>query len=138
MAKHSLKRVTKADKKAAIDVPTEDPKPSIDEEAANKKADELDATFGDTNIGEGEDMEDGVQKVVDQTQRPPQAVAEVPHHQSPAMSHDTGGQLQGGFDASDIKMPALKIVQGSSQLKEDFHEGTVVIGENLLLNPART
>jgi hypothetical protein len=135
---HSLKRIkpSKSEKAQAIEVPTEEkPVEGVDENAADKKADELDAAFEGVDVGEGGDLEDNVQKVVEQTQTQTHAVAPAPANQHPAMSDGTDGQLQGGFDSSDIKMPAIKVVQGSSPLKEEFHEGTVVLGENLLLEP---
>ncbi len=42
----------------------------------------------------------------------------------------SGGALIGDFNAKDIKFPQLKIVQGSSVLKERFLEGTVVFGDD--------
>ncbi len=137
MAKHSLKKVTPSS-------PTnEAPNTHVDEEAANKKADELDATFEGVDTSKAESMEDSVQTVLDKNHEDEheQPTATVPQRyqaQPPALSVESGGQLQGGFDRSDIKMPLIKVVQGSSTLKEEFREGDVVFGENLLLESPPT
>lgn len=123
MSKHSLKRVNP---------PTpEKERPTVDETAADELANELDAAFDGEDTKDGEQFEDAAQRVVEKAQ----AVARVERHAPPALADSTGGQLVGGFDQSDIKTPMVKVVQGSTPLKEEFLEGTVVLNEVLLLEP---
>jgi hypothetical protein len=46
---------------------------------------------------------------------------------------ESGGAFEGEFDASDLKHPTLKIVQGSGPLSKKFAVGSVILGEDLLL-----
>lgn len=43
--------------------------------------------------------------------------------------------IEGDWDQSDIKFPALKIVQGSGQLSQQWNTGTVILGDEELLPP---
>lgn len=47
----------------------------------------------------------------------------------------SGGALQGEFDSDDMTNPQIRIVSGSSKLKQSFAEGTVVINEDELIPP---
>jgi len=43
--------------------------------------------------------------------------------------------ILGEWDSSDVKFPALKIVQGSGQLSQQFNSGTLIFGDEELLPP---
>jgi hypothetical protein len=49
------------------------------------------------------------------------------------MSASSG--LIGEWDSSDVKFPALKIVQGSGQLSQTYNSGTLILGDEELLPP---
>lgn len=40
----------------------------------------------------------------------------------------SGGALEGGFDSGDVKMPTLKIINGSGELASKFNQGSLVYG----------
>jgi hypothetical protein len=43
--------------------------------------------------------------------------------------------IVGEWDSGDVKFPALKIVQGSGQLSQQFNSGTLILGDEELLPP---
>jgi hypothetical protein len=49
------------------------------------------------------------------------------------MSASSG--IVGEWDSGDVKFPALKIVQGSGQLSQQFNSGTLILGDEELLPP---
>lgn len=57
--------------------------------------------------------------------RPPAAVAN-------RYSEMSDGAISGEFDSSDIKYPALRIVNGSGKLSQEYNQGTTLLGDDLL------
>jgi hypothetical protein len=63
---------------------------------------------------------------------PTTAIVEVaPRREAIAFEADSG--IQGDWDSGDIKLPALRIVQGSGELSQRFTVGTVILGEEQVL-----
>jgi hypothetical protein len=52
-----------------------------------------------------------------------------------AFAFDASAGLVGDWDQSDVKFPALKIVQGSGQLAAQWNTGTLLLGDDELLPP---
>lgn len=68
----------------------------------------------------------------------PQAVAVRHNAPPPAVNRytaDSGGGLEGEFEQSDLKIPQLKIVNGSGALSQKFNQGSLILGEQLLWMP---
>lgn len=61
----------------------------------------------------------------------PTDIVQAPRSERIAFDADSG--LSGDWDSGDIKLPALRIVQGSGELSQKFNVGSVILGEELLL-----
>jgi len=48
---------------------------------------------------------------------------------------DTEGGVEGDFDASDLKLPQFKVVNGSGDLSKRFNQGSLILGDELLAEP---
>jgi hypothetical protein len=48
---------------------------------------------------------------------------------------NSGGALEGEFDMNDLRMPQLKLVNGSGELSQKWNQGTLLFADELLWNP---
>ena len=96
---------------------------STDEQAADNLIKEL-------GLNEPDDGRNGGEKSptpLAMTQRTSQAVSKY-------VAVSDGG-LEGEWSDSDMKFPTMKIVQGSGPLSKEFTVGSLISGEDYLLNP---
>lgn len=54
-----------------------------------------------------------------------------------AYSDASGGGVEGDFDTDDIKLPQLKLVNGSGPLSKTFNQGSTIFADLLLWEPPR-
>lgn len=53
----------------------------------------------------------------------------------PATRPETGDEISGEFDKSDVKLPQFKIVNGSGELAQKFHQGAFIFADELIWRP---
>lgn len=100
----------------------------VDENSADKLAAELEAGAPVPGSEEAADAEINGSRAV--ALRPNAAVAPVGR-----FVEESGGGLEGEFDQSDLKLPQLKIVNGSGELSQKFNQGTLLYSDEKIWNP---
>lgn len=90
-----------------------------------------------TTVGTGEGAQTIDVATIETEQRQQQAQA-VAVRQTQAVNPYTAssnGGLEGEYDASDLTMPQLKIVNGSGELSQRYNQGSLIFGDNLIWSP---
>lgn len=101
----------------------------VDDKSADALAAELEA---------GAPVPGGDEEVEQQTAAPAPAATALAVRPPMAMarySEGSGGGLEGDFDETDIRLPQLKIVNGSGELAQKFEQGTLLYGDERLWGP---
>lgn len=100
----------------------------VDENSAEALAAQLEA--GAAVPGSEEEAEQQVEqnRTTTLAARPPAALVQ-------SYADLSGGGLEGDFDANDLKLPQLKLVNGSGELSQKYNQGTLLLADEKLWSP---
>lgn len=100
----------------------------VDDNSADALANALDA--GTPAPGSDEEVEQA-----SGVPTPTAALATRPPATLAQYSESSGGGIEGGFDETDIRLPQLKIVNGSGELAQKYAQGTLLYGDEQIWGP---